>query len=114
MAFLGWLRSKWSPRYRAYWLYQRGVFRAKAGLTSQAIQDYCDVIDIAQTPPSVRAMARYNWALLLWASGEQEQAHQELTNVLEDAGAPERVKAEARRKILRISRSSERSDPIEK
>lgn len=110
MALLDWLRGKLSPRHRASWLYRRGLLKAKAGDLSSAIEVYGQVIETSEADANVRAMARYNRALLLWSSGDAVQALKDLNRLVEDAGAPEQVKTEARRKLLRISRTTERAD----
>ena len=110
MALLDWLRGRLSPRHRASLLYRRGLLKAKAGDLSSAIEDYGHVIDTPEANANVRAMARYNRALLLWAAGEAAPALEDLNQVVEGAGASEQVKTEARRKLLRISRTTERAD----
>ena len=110
MALFKWLKSKLTSRSHADWLYRRGMARAIAGQTESAIDDYRTVTETPEAEPRIRAMARYNLALLLYAVGEVKQAQDELNRVLEDVGAPERVKTEARRKILRVLRASERSE----
>ncbi len=110
MSILGWLRGRFSSRDQANWQYRRGLIRAKAGRTVAAMQDYSDVIEASEVDPNVRAMARYNRALLLWSSGDEAEAIKDLNQVLEESGASEQVKTEARRKLLRISRTTERAE----
>lgn len=113
MSVLGWIRGKFSPKHLANWRYRRGLIRAKTGHTAAAMQDYCDVISASEVEPNLRAMARYNRALLHWSAGDEESAIGDLNQVLEESGVSEQVKTEARRKLLRISRTTERAEQSE-
>jgi hypothetical protein len=58
-------------------------------------------------------MALYNRALILWSAGDEQQAIKDLQRVLEISGASEQVKTEARRKLLRIERTTEREEQVQ-
>ena len=72
-----------------------------------ALANYTAVIDGADTPPDLRAMALYNRAVVYAATNNDSQAVDDLETLLEMAGAAPNVKTEARRKLVRMRRSSD-------
>lgn len=91
------------------WLYRRGILQAKAGRHRAAIDDYTAVLDMPDVPPNVLAMAQYNRALVYCAVADEAHAIHDLHAILGAPHAPEPVKIEARRRLLRMDRSSERT-----
>ncbi|WP_146447743.1 hypothetical protein [Bythopirellula polymerisocia] len=65
---------------------------------------------MADAPASIRTMALYNRALVYCATSCGVQAVEDLQKVLEMPGASEQVRTEARRKLVRMQRSSNRAD----
>ncbi|MCO6046199.1 hypothetical protein NG895_20065 [Aeoliella sp. ICT_H6.2] len=108
MALMNWIRSKWSMKYRATWMLRRGILHARAGRTSEAMQKYSEVLDLEGVTPNTRAMALYNRALLQSADGKADAAADDLNKILQMTGASQEVMTEARRKLTRMSRSSDR------
>ena len=108
MNIFTWLKSRMSPQYRAMWLYRRGMMRAKLHKNQAAIADYSAVIDLADVPADIRAMALYNRALVYHAAASEADAIDDLQKILEMADAAEHVKTEARRKLVRMERTSGR------
>lgn len=104
------LESPIISKIRASWLYRRGMMYARLRNHALAIADYTRVIDMADAPSSIRAMALYNRALVHCATSCEVQAIEELQKVLEMPGATEQVRTEARRKLVRMQRSSNRSE----
>jgi len=104
------LESPLISKIHASWLYRRGMMYAKLSNNALAIADYTRVIEMAHAPSSIRAMALYNRALVHCATSCEVQAVEELQKVLEMPGATEQVRTEARRKLVRMQRSSNRSD----
>jgi hypothetical protein len=84
------------------------MMRAKLHKWWAALDDYTVVIDMAETPSNVRAMALYNRALVYRALDNESDAVDDLNRVLRMAGVAERIKAEARRKLVRMERASDR------
>ncbi|TWT33881.1 Tetratricopeptide repeat protein [Posidoniimonas corsicana] len=111
MQTLKWFSLRSSPRQKAKWHYRRGMARAKLHQRALAIEDYRMVIQMDGVPPELVAMALYNRALVRLAMGEQDQAIGDLKGVLAMPGAAVRVKTEARRKLLRMDRATERINP---
>lgn len=109
MALMSWLRSKMSHKHKATWLLRRGILNARGGRTSAAMEDYSEVLGMDGVSPNTRAMALYNRALLQSADGENSAASEDLNQILEMPGARQEVVTEARRKLTRMSRSSDRN-----
>jgi tetratricopeptide (TPR) repeat protein len=108
MDLLTWVRSHLSPKYRANSLYRRGMARAKAGRHEAAIDDYTEVIDLTNVDPNIKATALYNRALVYSALSKTPAAIIDLQQILAMDAVSETVKTEARRKVLRMGRSSDR------
>jgi hypothetical protein len=102
------LGSVFSSKFRANWLYRRGMYRAKLHKHMAAIDDYTAVIDMVDAPGNVRAMALYNRALVNYAKGSESDAISDLNQVTGMAEAAERVKTEAQRQLVRMKRRHER------
>jgi len=105
-----WLSSRYSHRAKAMWLYRRGMIKAKLRDRAKAIADYTAVIEMAEAPADIRAMALYNRSLVYSGSRNDSGAIGDLEQLLDMEGAAEKVKTEARRKLLRMQRSSDRLD----
>jgi hypothetical protein len=109
MSFLNWFKGRISNRYRANSIYRSGMKNARAHRHQQALEDYTCVVEMAEAPADIKAMALYNRALVLDAMGDQAQAVVDLDNVLAMAETPEQVRMEARRKMTRMDRSNSRT-----
>ena len=108
MNIFDWFKSRMPSQYRAMWLYRRGMMCAKLHKNQAAIADYSAVIDMADVPAGIRAMALYNRALVYHAMASESGAIDDLRKILEMADAAEHIKTEARRKLVRMERSSGR------
>lgn len=106
-----WLTGR-SARRRAQWLYRRGMVRAKLHRSQSAIDDYTAVIEMDDAPASTRSMALYNRALVQYAIGDETGAIDDLNAVLQMGAAGANIKTEARRKLVRMQRASERADTV--
>lgn len=111
MKFITWLRSRLSNRYRAMSRYQQGMKNAKRHNHEAAVTDYTQVIEMAEAPPDIRAMALYNRALVYDAMGHLTRAIADLNRVLSMSGVADQVRIEARRRIARMDRTQARSEP---
>lgn len=97
-------------KLRASWLHRRGMLRAKLGHHVLALEDYTAVIEMPVAPASIRAMALYNRALVYHATGDQTQSIKDLNKLAEMPGASGQVRTEAKRKLVRMQRSSRREE----
>ena len=97
-------------KFRSAWLYRRGMARAKLHKNQLAIADYTAVIEMAEALASIRAMALYNRALVYYCTSSESKAVDDLNKVLEMTGATEKDKTEARRKLVRMGRTLNRTD----
>ncbi len=109
MNVIDWLRGRISPKYRSEWLYRRGMVRARLKAYESAIADYSTVIETAESPADVRAMALYNRALVYDATARGGLAAADLRVVIEMPSASEKVRTEARRRMLRMQRADDRT-----
>ena len=104
------LRSGLSRKFRAKWLYRRGMRRAKLGRHQAAIDDYTVVIEMVEAPGSLRAEALYNRALVYNAADRESDAISDLNRVMEMVETSERVMTEARRQLVWMKRTHDRED----
>jgi hypothetical protein len=110
MSVFAWI-VEWVPsKHRAQWLYRRGMLRAKLKKFQAANADYSAVIELENAPADLRAMALFNRALVSYAAGAESDAVRDLDEVLAMVDIGENVKTEARRKLIRMERSSEREE----
>jgi len=109
MNILAWFQSQVFSRYRAIWLYRRGMMRAKLHKNQAAIADYTTVIDMKGVPIDIRAMTLYNRALVHHVTSNESAAIDDLRRVLDMADATENIKTEARRKLVRMERTTKRT-----
>ncbi len=86
------------------------MIKAKLRDHASAIADYTSVIDMEDAPADIRAMALYNRSIVYTAIHSDSQAIYDLERLLEMEGATANVRNEARRKLVRIQRSSDRLD----
>lgn len=110
---LTWLKSLLSSRYKAMWLLRRGMVRAKLHKNHAAVADYSAVVDLEGVSADVRAMALYNRSLVYHATAHESKAIDDLNQILEMADIAENLKTEARRKLVRMERTSNRADTRE-
>ena len=83
---------------------------AKLHKNQAAIADYTTVIELEDVSADIRAMALYNRALVNHATASESAAIDDLHQILEMADVPEHVKTEARRKLVRMERSSGKAE----
>ncbi len=95
-----------SSRWRAEWLYRRGMRHAKLRNPELALADYTAVIEMEGATADIRAMALYNRALVHDAGADEEQAVDDLNRVIQMAYASGKIKTEARRKLVRMERNA--------
>ncbi len=110
MKLFGWLKGPLSRRDKAMSFYKRAMAHAKLHDHKAALADYTAVIDMADAPADVRAMALYNRSVVHTASHDDPQAVGDLEKLLEMEGAAENVKTEAKRKLVRVRRTSDRAE----
>ena len=110
MKMFGWFKNRLSARYRAISLYRQGMKRAQGHDHRQAVVDYSLVIQMAEAPTDIIAMALYNRALVYDAMADEQHAIADLQAILTMSGTDENVRTEARRKLLRMQRSQQRSE----
>ncbi len=110
MKLLNWLKGRLSHRAKAIWLYRRGMAKAKLRDHVSAIADYTAVVEMADAPPDVRAMALFNRSVVHATRHDELRAIADLERLLEMEGAAANVRTEARRKLVRMQRSSDRHD----
>lgn len=110
MTFLDWFKGYFSQRNRAMTIYRRGIARANEHDNQGALADYSAVIEMDAAPADIRAMALYNRSVVHGANHDEAQAIRDLEMLLEMPAAKATVKTEARRKLLRMQRTSERPD----
>ena len=96
-----WLKSRFSSRGKALTRYRRGMTRAEKHDHQGAVDDYTQVIEMADSPADVKAMARYNRALVHVATGEFTQGVADLNAVLAMDEAPLNVKRMAKQKLAK-------------
>lgn len=104
MRLWSWLKGCYSTRGKALSHYRHGILLARKHDHPRAIDEYTAVIDMANAPRDVRAMALYNRALVHAASQHEAQAADDLRAVLAGDESPTNVKSAARQKLLRLSR----------
>ena len=109
MRMLEWLRNGLSVRYRSLWTYRRGMSRATRHDHQGALEDYTTVIESNETPSELKAMALYSRALVHSAQTQDGLASKDLEEVLNMTDAKEAVKTEAKRKIVRMQRASDKN-----
>ena len=110
MTFFDWFKNHFSQRKRAMAIYRRGIARANEHDNRGALDDYSAVIEMDAAPADIRAMALYNRSVVHGANRDDAQAVCDLEMLLEMPAASAAVKTEARRKLLRMQRTSERTD----
>lgn len=111
MALLNWLRGKLSHSYRANWVLGRAILHARAGRTGAALESYSEVIEMEGASANTRAMALFNRGLLRNAEGDNAAAVKDLERILEMSGVRDQVVTEARRKLMRMTRTTDRTSP---
>jgi hypothetical protein len=109
MTLIGWLKGRLSHRDKALSLYKQGIAHAKLHDHEAAILDYTAVIDMADAPPDVRAMAIYNRSVVHTANHHDPLAISDLEMLLAMTGAAANVRTEARRKLVRMQRTTLRT-----
>ena len=97
-------------KQRAHWHYRRGLLHARFKKHQAANAEYSAVIELESVPAELRAMALFNRALVSYAAGAELDAIRDLSEVLAMNDIAENVKTEARRKLVRMERTSERGD----
>ena len=105
MTFFKWLTRRWSVRGVDLAFYKRGMTRANNHDRQGAMDDYTSAIDLHDAPADVRAMARYNRALLYAAVGDVVNATKDLNAVLASNATLTRIKSAARQKLDRMQHS---------
>ena len=110
MGFLAWIADRIPSKQRAQWHYRRGLLHARLQKHQAASAEYSAAIEMENVPPELRAMALFNRALVSYAAGAELDAIRDLNEVLAMNDIAENVKTEARRKLVRMERTSERGE----
>ena len=109
MNLFEWLRGKWSKKFQAGLIYRRGMLKAKLHDNKAALADYTAVIEMAEASPDLRAMALYNRSVVHLAQHHEAEAIGDLEELLKLPQAAANVKTEARRKLVRMQRTTDRA-----
>ena len=104
MKFFQWLRGRQTVRSAMLSLYRRGLARGEKRNRKGAMDDYTSVIDAADAPADVRAMALYNRALLHVSRKDFRRATDDLQAVLAIELRRHDIKSAATRTLDRIRR----------
>jgi tetratricopeptide (TPR) repeat protein len=91
-----------SARSDAMSLYKRGLACGERNDFRGAKEAYTLAIELPNAPDDVKAMALYNRALVLAASGAVDQAVADLQIVMELPGSLHTIKLAARRRLERL------------
>jgi hypothetical protein len=110
MTFFDLFKGYFSQPKSAMTIYRRGLDRANEHDNKGALADYSTVIDMDAAPADIRAMALYNRSVVHGVNHDDVQAVRDLERLLEMPAASAAVKTEARRKLLRMQRTAERTD----
>jgi hypothetical protein len=97
--WFGWSRS---VRSQVLSFYKRGLARTKNDDSKGALVDFTSVIELADAPSDVRAMAQYNRALLYAAAGDIGSAVADLNAVLNCPEPLREIKLAAKRRLERM------------
>lgn len=106
---LEWLRGRWSKKFQAGLIYRRGMLKAKLHDNQAALADYTAVIEMEEAPADLRAMALYNRSVVHLAQNHEAAAISDLEELLKMPQAAANVKTEARRKLVRMQRTTDRA-----
>lgn len=109
MDILKLLTGRFSSRGKAMSFYKRGMVKSKQHQHQGAIDDYTSAIGMPGTPPDVKAMALYNRALVHAAVGDDASATGDINAVLAMPQDLTHIKTEARRKLVRMRRGSDKA-----
>ncbi len=109
MNLIEWLRGKCSKKFQAGLIYRRGLLKAKLHDNQAALADYTAVIEMDEAPDDLRAMALYNRSVVHLAQHQQAAAIGDLEELLGIPQAAANVKIEARRKLVRMQRTTDRA-----
>ena len=82
MNLFDWISSWFSKRGMAFWLYKRGLAKAKKRDHQGAIAAYTSTIGMQVMPPDVLAMVLYHRALEFLAIGDDRKGEDDLKAVL--------------------------------
>jgi hypothetical protein len=110
MKLFNWILGGWSHRQRVMARYRQGMEYAKANDNQAALEEYTAVIEMVNAPVDIRSMALYNRAVVYSTMHNDAQATRDLEKVLETAGAAANVRLEAKRKLVRMERASDRCE----
>jgi hypothetical protein len=109
MNLFDWMRGKCSKKFQAGLIYRRGMLKAKLHDNQAALADYTAVIEMDEAPGELRAMALYNRSVVHLAQHHEAEAIGDLEELLKLPQAAANVKTEARRKLLRMQRTTDRA-----
>ena len=98
-SFTTWVKSLFSPRGKALYLYRRGMAKAKKHDYQGAIADYSNAMRDPHFPADVKAMAIYNRALAYSAIHEDAKAIDDLDAVLAMPGLPQNIRTLAQETV---------------
>lgn len=110
MSLFDWLLGRWSGQTKATLIYRRAMLNAKLKKQAAALADYTSVIEMPNAPAALRAMALYNRSLVHSVNNQPALALDDLNDLLAMPGAPADVRTEAKRKIARMDRTSQRGN----
>jgi len=104
------LKSCFSDRGKAVYLYKQGMAKAKKHDHQGALEDYTTTIGMPGTPADLLAMVFYNRALVYVAAGDEPKGAADLEAVLSMNEALENVKTMARQKLARMESRASKSN----
>ena len=110
MNFFQKITSKFSVRGRALAQVHQGMDCAKKNESVSAINHYTSVVNSPESPRDVKAMARFNRALVYTTIGKDRLATEDLKAVLNMPEAITKIKKSASDKLVRMQRKLTRDE----
>ncbi|TWT33873.1 Tetratricopeptide repeat protein [Posidoniimonas corsicana] len=105
-----WFKELFTVRKRGVLAFRRGMVLANVRQYAKAIDAYTTVLATPDIEAGLQAMALYNRALALSASGDKPAAAVDLEQLLLLSGVSATIKTEARRKLVRMKRNPTLTD----
>ena len=104
------LFSAFSSRGKAMAAYKEGMKKAKLRDWPGAIDRYTSVMEMANAPPDLKAMAQFNRALAYNSERDFDNAKRDLDAVIAVKETPPNVRTAAEEKLARMQRRLDRAE----
>jgi len=105
-----WFKKLFTVRKRGVLIFRRGMVLAKLRQYAKAIDAYTTVLATPDIEADLQAMALYNRALALSASGDKPAAAVDLEQLLLLPRVSANIKTAAQRKLVRMKRNATLTD----